>query len=185
MFCMWNFLKCRRCCAFATKLWRFLHSKCTVGINGTHQPSPSICDHLLFALLTLGPNACNTSPKKKFHSSLCHCFLFDAVYWRCAVLFHLITVVDGMPTAMHAFYLHCNQQNPMNPQKEKDLLLLPHFSWIHCLQNKKESTFCSPKWEISWFWWRSFAPSFKLNGSVTCSGKTRTLESALNFENCF
>lgn len=69
----------------------------------------------------------------------------------------------------------------INPKKEKDLLLLPHFSWIHCLRNKKESTFCCLKWEIFWFWRWSFASTFKLNGSVMCSVKTHTLESALKF----
>lgn len=120
------------------------------------------------------------------HSLRWVCFLFSAVYCRCTDLLHAITVICWLSTHCNACFLFALQSIiPVNPKKEKDLLLLPHFRWIHCLQNKKESTFCCLKWEISWFWRWSFAPTFKLIGSVTCSVKTHTLESALKFGHFF
>lgn len=67
-------------------------------------------------------------------------------------------------TAMHAFYLHCNWQNSVNPEKEMDFPVLPHFRWIHCLQNEKESTFWRLKVESCCFSHGSFWIYFYASG---------------------
>lgn len=135
----------------------FLYSKSTVGINAIHQPSPLIYDHPeLPALLTLAPTHVLVTRVQKNPSLFMLFALYDFVSFSMLFVEGVqpcsmpsLSFAGWLPTAMHAFYLHCNQQNPVNPQKERDLLLSPHLGWIHCLQNKKETTFCCIEWEIS------------------------------------
>lgn len=106
----------------------FLYSKSTVGINGIHQPLPSICDHPeLSALLTLAPmhvlaTQVQKNDLKNDDSLSWFCFLFNAVYWRCAHLLHAITVICWLSA-------HCNAC----------------FSFaLQSIQKRKRTYFCGP-----------------------------------------
>lgn len=120
----------------------FLYSKCTLSINGIHQPSPLICDHPeLSALLTLAPahvlvKRVQTKPYAAFALSS---MLFIEGVRTCSM--PSLSFAGCLPTAMHAFYLHCNQQNPVNPKKESDLILFSHLLGYTASKTRQKAPF--------------------------------------------